>query len=274
MPPAIAALGAIGGAMGAAAGTAATLAGVSAVGMGLSVVGKLTGNEDMMKVGGVMGLAGGIGSLATGAMGAAGAAEAVGGLDAAGMAGIGLGEAGTGGISSLTSNLSDSGDMFGQAAESGTNGSETGAVLNPDVQTLPRGILSQPGNGYDAPFNSPPQAFTQDVSVAGQGAQNGYDVTSNATSAALGVTPPANADSSWYRDLWNKMDDKTKQAVITGGIQAGGNALGGMFAGWTAEQKLALEREKQNTMQSNASAQPVVKFGPPKTGILNAPRMA
>lgn len=56
------------------ASTAATIAAVGEIGLTLGVVGAVTGNKTLTKIGGVMGLASGVGSLANSAFGAASSA--------------------------------------------------------------------------------------------------------------------------------------------------------------------------------------------------------
>ncbi len=62
---------AVGEAVGVAATVAAVATVVSEVGIALQVVGAVTGNKDMQKLGGTMSMVGGIGGLAAGAIGAA-----------------------------------------------------------------------------------------------------------------------------------------------------------------------------------------------------------
>jgi hypothetical protein len=68
------AVAAVGTAVGFAATAVAVVGAVSAiatvVGIGLTVVGAVTGDKDLMKIGGIIGIAGGIGSLATSALSA------------------------------------------------------------------------------------------------------------------------------------------------------------------------------------------------------------
>jgi hypothetical protein len=58
--------------------TAMVVAAITQIGIGLSVVGAVTGNKTLMKIGGVMGLAGGVASLAGVGATAAGEAAATG----------------------------------------------------------------------------------------------------------------------------------------------------------------------------------------------------
>ena len=63
--------------------------------------------------------------------------------------------------------------------------------------------------------------------------------------------------------------------VVSGLVQGGGQAVGGIFNGWSAEQKLALQqaqfdlqKQQYGTAITNANAQPKVAFAQP--GIIGS----
>lgn len=292
MPPIAAAFAAIGGAMGAAAGTASVLAGVSAVGAGLSVVGKITGSKTLSKLGGVMSLVGGVGSLvnsaigaASGAAGAAGATEGVASLgETAGgwvSAEGGIGYAGgmaadtasslAGASEALTSGLGEiAADQV--AAEAATPLSEFGGV-DPSFTGQGNGLLNAaPMNqGLQSASQLADETFTEGGNYQG-GAQQGLDNQFLKSDFGYGAAPPSDTSSTGIKKWWDAQPEKVKSAIIQGGL----GAVGGMFDGWSAQQKLALEREKMNLISRNANAQPVVAFKPvtKPTGLLNAQRTA
>lgn len=246
-----------------AAGTATVAAVatvVSTVGMGLSVVGKITGDETLMKIGGIMGLAGGVTSLASGALSAA---ESIG--TAAAESGVpeaisGAASAGEGAISSVP-----------DAITGFTNGQATAGLGAADTASA----------GLDAvqPFNAAKDSAAYDATKGLFNSGNPNDIASAQTTAATnnggfdfkvnpndigGVAPPPDATSGGIKQWWNGLDDRTKNTVI----QAGGKAIGGLFDGWTQEQKMAFEREQFNLKNSNANAQPSISYKPVKTGGL------
>ena len=259
---------------------------VSTVGMGLSVVGKVTGSKTLMKIGGVMGLVGGVTSLATSAFGAA---------NAAGSAGAIEGAAGALGDTAFDSFAATQG-----AAEAGTSLAEFGgsaASWEPIGEALTGGLDTAMGaqaaaeastpltefGGTEPSFTSPNNGLlnaTQqqvssvpDMSPADSYKGSAQQATDNQfLKSDYGYGPAPNTPAE-RQSWWNKQPERVKAAIIQGGL----GAVGGLFDGWTSEQKLALEREKMNLMTSNANAQPVIKFATPttqpkKVGLLNAQR--
>jgi len=243
MPPVAAAVAAIGSALVSAAPV------IGAVGAGLSVVGTVTGNKKLMKIGGSMALVGGITSFASGALAGTAAAEGI----AAGGIGEGLGGAG---------------GALGAAADFGANTGLSyagqGATTNglTSVASQGTGLINQVSN----------LAKPQDVTATPNqniGSQSSLPVSQ----ASDGVSPPSDISFAGIRDWFNKLDPKTQSTIL----QSGAGAVGGLFEGWTQDQKLALERERialdrerQTKGISNSSSQPVINFSP--TGLINAPR--
>jgi len=249
--PAIA-IAAIAGAGAVATGivTAATL---SYVGIGLSVVGTLTKSKELTQIGAGLGLGGGIASLFSGAAGAAGAAGEVvnGGIGAVSDAGFDAWAAGQGAAESAVGL-----DAFGGATAS--------------FETA--GLAAQPGTtgligAAPAPLSAQPPAFDAiSANAPAQPGAPGAAVAQAPVSTVSGsVTPPPDTTSFGIKNWWSGLTDAQKNNVM----QIGGKAAEGLFAGWSAEQKAALERERMNleqqryaTQSANANAQPVVSYKP------------
>ena len=251
MPPIAAAFSAI------AAGTAAIAeiaTVISTVGIGLSVVGKITGNESLMKIGGVMGLVGGVTSFASGA-GLLGAKVATEGI---------LG--GTKEESPIEESEATMEDLdrqiSGMQTPKITDGQQTINVgeekfLKPEFGSS--GLLSstqQPSPEYSGSM----QASLDNAFIK---SDKGYGA----------VTPPADTSSSGIKSWWGNLSPKDKSLYL----QTGAGLIGGLYQGWTVEQKMAFERERAALAQQNANAQPIVSFQPvanvatrPIGGLLSA----
>ena len=97
---------------------------------------------------------------------------------------------------------------------------------------------------------------------------SGHDLVSQ----PLGGADPAIPKPGMFEDskAWFKnLTPDAQSRVGTALMQAGGQAVGGIFQGWTAEQKLALEqqgqdllRQKFNVANANANYVPTVAFKP------------
>lgn len=277
---------------------------VGELGLSLSVVGAVTGSKDLTKWGGVLGLAGGVGSLAAGAFDAAadaGLAEgAMTGADEAGnyvldqagslaekiasepleYAGVGdsAGQGGSSIFDSATDAASDAASAAnnatadttfnGMPSQSGATGSQQGIISgNSGAPSSTSSVAGAP----QAQGASPSPTFGSRTLDA-----SGNPMFSDAHFDSLGTTQslePPPSGGSWS-DWWNKQPDLVKSAII----QTGGHAVGGLFQGWTEEQKLALQQQVLNLQQQqytsamkNASSQPTFNFKPP-TGIINTAR--
>jgi hypothetical protein len=243
---------------------------VAMVGLGTTVVGKLTKSKELSQFGAGLGLGAMASSALTGVFGsaAAGSAEAasaaipntisssqLAGIDAA-AGGIGgaagatpgaLGGISTGWDAAATAIDSASGATggLGAAGAGGNSGGLLGSSLNPAAP-------AQPGVATAATPANP------------------------VATASTPVAPPPATDSNSISQWWGRQSEATKNRIL----QVGGQAVGGLFEGWSAEQRAALERErmkleqqKYDTAQSNGNAQPVVKFKsytPATGGLLGA----
>jgi hypothetical protein len=243
------------GAVGAGLITAATLSYVS---IGLTVVGALTKSKELSQIGAGLGLGGGIASLFSGASGAvAGASEAVtGGIGAVPEAGFDAWAAGQG------------------AAESAVGLAEFGGVA-PSFETAGLAQAASAGliGSAPAPITAQPPSFDA-IGASAPAQPSAPSVTPSqppVSTVSGAVSPPPDTTSFGIKNWWSGLTDAQKNSML----QVGGKAAEGLFAGWSAEQKNALERERFNleqqkfaTQNANANAQPVIAYKP--VGLLGA----
>lgn len=246
-----------------AAGTAtvATMATVaSTVGIGLSVVGAITKNEDLMKIGKVLSIGGavvGMGAGIASAFGAAGEAAASTAVDMAiDPFAAGAPEVAASGASALEGATTS-------AVNDASAGLTSGLPSAGEMAGKASGLLNAP------PASQPPIKYGE-VNLGNFG-QPMADQAFNAVS----LRPPPATNPGAIKSWWGGLDENMKNRIVQGGTQA----VRGLFDGWTQEQKLALERERMNldkdryaTSVANANAQPSIAFKP--VGLLNAPRGA
>ena len=261
---------------------------VAELGMTLSVVGAVTGSKDLTKIGGYLGLAGGVTSLAAGAF------DAVAGAAADGAAGEGLDLAGQQ-IADATYTGVNTDPIFSDVADSASSGLNgvTGLAdssSNAAQSGLGDASLDSIGNGPS--IAAPGQnAGTNAGSVSDTTATNGPAAPAGANSPDAPtmkygdnsitpgspsmpqtgtVQPPADTSPGGIKQWWNQQPDSTKNALLQGGLKA----VGGLFQGWSDDQKLALERERFNLQMNNGSSQPSISFQSKPTGIINSARGA
>lgn len=284
-------------------GTFAAIAtAVAEVGVAMSVVGAVTGNKNLAKWGGYLGLAGGVGSLASSAINAVGAATAAdagsGWVSAEGGSGFADGLASDAATSSASSSVLDAATKAGSSETMGdptmsldsvntgpvdANGytptagdnAEQIAADKIDNPYLDQGTDGTPAtqNGatnYQDYANGPRDPGAPQTPQQAVAATSPVNVSPNGA-----VTPPPDTSSNGLSQWFKSLDKKTQGTVL----QTAAGAASGLFQGWTAEQKQALEREKFNldkekysTAITNASAQPSIKFAP--IGIINSPAKA
>lgn len=236
---------------------------VAEVGMAMTVVGTVTKSKELVKVGGFLAMAGGVSSLAAGAFNAAtgtAAAEGAGASLAAGSdaafdawaAEVGAAESGIG-I-----------EAFGGAAPSWAG--STGAAME--------GMgAAQAGQEMTKIANATPTSPGMDLTSTTTDGVGGQALKFAENAGA--IAPPAATDPGSMAQWWKNLPEPRKNAIL----QMGGKAVGGLFEGWTAEQKMAFERErlnleqqKYNTGVSNANQQPTTIKPPSAGGLLNAKR--
>lgn len=257
MPPVAAAFAAV------AAGTAtvaavATVVGV--IGAGTFVVGKITGNEKLQKIGKVMAIVGGGVAIMSGAAGGSAAmssaaagssATGAGGAAAEYAAGIGASSSGAGSQAAM---------LAGQTAEFGTAGlaattqaaSTAGAAGGMSIPNLVNAGSSLQGVG----------------GLLGGASEHPSDLVGGLQKDNLNL-PSGNRDKGW----WDSLAGADKLALL----KFGGETVTGMVAGWKDDQKQDFERERLALMQGNANAQPNIQYqqqtnvsSRPVGGLLNA----
>lgn len=255
------------------------LAAVAEVGTALTIVGAVTGNKDLLKIGGAMALVGGVGGMINGAVSGAGAA---GGAAESIESASSLADSAYGGAAAAdASHLAGVAEMGGDAGGiiSGAQGAETATSL---------GDAAMPG----APTSSMPatteaaQPATVDVApqpttvndVTGAQAPQGpagaqspttpYD--SNPTDIRLANnTQTAPQSSSNFLKSFSEFAEKNK-TLLSSGMQLVGGAMKGASDRDMWNQKMALEQQKVNqTSYGNT----VGSFGArPNSGIIGGAR--
>lgn len=276
---------------------AAIATAVMEVGIAMSVVGTVTKSKELTKIGGVLTMAGGVASLAIGVTGMVGATVA-------GEAGVAEG-ATAGAYSDVA------GEKFAQSAAGNAAGAVSSTGLEaagsamqtygvPDLGSgiadtlggkLPDTAMSPISSGFDAkpqalaglgdaPALSPQAAAPQVSGTASAAPANNSswlnpDISGNdMTARPLGGADPAIPKPSMFQNMKDWFKDLTPDAQSRIGaalVQGGGMAVGGIFNGWSEEQKLALAQQGQdltkqkfNVANANANANyaPTVAFKP------------
>ncbi len=241
---------------------------IAEVGAVVSVVGLVTGNKSLTKIGGVLGLVGGVGSLAGGIAGAMGASAATGAADvAAGVAAVGPDA--TGAISQIDQGISgmdlgSSGlgaDATGSISQidKGISGMDLGGSgLGPDAT----GAISQIDKGIStvgaAPAVDPTAGAPQVRAVVDNtGAADGRSGTLN----PAGAQAPGGAPTLGATDYFKAFGDwATKnQTLLAGGLKLGGSMFQSIQQGNLADQQLAMQKQRI------ANANSVVSTGTPST---------
>ena len=254
---------AIGALVGGAALTAATVGtiatGVEAAGVTLSVVGVVTGDKTLSQVGAVMGIAGGLTDFGAGMF-----------ADVGGTA-TQIGSATTDGASTIDP--------------------ATGAVASTPVTpvtpvTQATDAVAAPVTGSTSPLLN---ASTPSGVVNGTPAWGGGAAGGELSDTAMAPTPAASTATGGNSLLSNtgkwigNLPAPQQGMLVTGGLQAGGMALGGLANAYSNSQKMALAQQAQNLAQqqyntSVASANSPVAIGAPPVPqanpIINNPQPA
>jgi hypothetical protein len=239
------------------------LAAVAEVGLALTVVGAVTGNKTLIKIGGAMSLIGGVGGLVAGAVsGAAGGA-------AAGAAEGAAGEAATGAAVDAASAEAAAAYGGAAAAEASTAdvvaGMEAGATtaapeLASAASAAPSGIVDSaasttpmaqatPSAMETAPQLTPTanEVATPQAPVGAQGPATPYD-TPNPTDQRLAAgvqASPSNAPETAgsYFGRLTTFAEKNK-TLFSSGMQLVGGAMKGANERDMWNQKMELERQR------------------------------
>lgn len=266
---------------------------VAELGMAMSVVGAVTGSTDLTKIGGVLSLAGGVTSLASGTINAAEGIAADGVAD-------GLGEVAADSVeseaanSAITSAAGNAGEgIIGNAMNSagdlsatgpmdsgvGFGGSSASPATNAVDTTTDAAVNAAQNTASASQASSAPVGSTEDprAAIKSETSTNPVDTDPylNETNKLQrqAIAPPPGSDAFSWKKWWKDLPESTKNLVM----QSGMKAVGGLFQGWTEEQKQDLERnkfqfeqDKFNTAMANANAQPPVTQYQIKPGIINA----
>ena len=263
-------------------GTVAAIAtAVTYVGIAMTVVGTVTKSKELTKVGRVLSIGGGIASLGAAAYGA---------YSAAGSGAVSSTAAGAGG-DSLWSEAANqatadaSANVATEAAEQVTADTFAGAA-NSAADTA---IGAAEGIGASGTSGGLSSGFDATANLAGDAGQAAGVSTSSAAPAATGFGEDVAAEK-WalaggsdaagstfgsaitkpgigqgIMDWYSKLSPGAKTQVNTTLLQAGGSAVGGLFNGWSASQKLDLEKQLYQDQIKRANAMPTISF---KSGLV------
>lgn len=228
---------------------AVILTAVTEVGLACTVVGAVTGNKDLMKVGSVLGIVGGVGSLVNAGISslAEGAAVDAATTAAGSAANDGLATAATNSVAdattdSLTNSLAETAPVnFGDIANAGNAPSVSGAAnlsdsassLATPMPTTPYGMSSSNAltdagsaeslNGVDANGLSPNYANAPSAPALADGTNNASNVVNNVqnTGSQFG-TPGSDGVGGTYDQNGNLIPNANH------GVEAGTGATGGI----------------------------------------------
>lgn len=245
---AVAAIVALASASSATITASMVFAAVAQAGTILSIVGAVTGNKDMMKVGGTMGLIGGIGGLATGAFtGAAGQAAAD--TTTSGAADVGA-QVGAAGSQTAASGVVDYSSMGGgELAGAAGTGADIGA-LGMEGATVAAPVAQGAG---DLAMNIGPAGAGVDAASAATNVGNTLSAGANAPIGPMGpftatesLTEFNNTFSPYKQTSFNAISewmDKNKTMTGLGGQVIGG-AMQGMYAADVADKDRAMKQKQ------------------------------
>lgn len=252
------------------------LAAVAEVGAAMSIVGAVTGSEDLLKIGSTLGLVGGIGSALSG-LAAGGTNAATTAAWSEGAAGLGqdvlsnvggeaLGEVAASGLESAVAS---------PVAQSGLSGTalpdlaaQNAASLNPTDMRLEAGTQAAPGT-MDMTQQTAGMAGPADVQGATTPADaNGWSqgVTDSQTRTSMGMEAPQ--ESSGFFKSFSDFANKNK-TLFNSGMQLVGGAFKGANDRSMFDERQALDRQRVN-QTSYGSA--VANIAPRSTGIIAGAR--
>lgn len=263
--PAIAALvGAAGS--GAAIGAGMVLAAVAEVGLAMTVVGGVTGNQKLMRIGGAMSLIGGVGGMIAGAAGGAASGAAGLGEAATGAALDTASEAAMGAVSQTAiDGVTDSmlTDLGGEAISSAA-APELAAAAN---QAMPVTQAQTPGPTPVQPASASPTtvndladvgARTVDAPAAVQGAaeKSPYETFrgSELMDQKINPTNPPESSGNFFSKFTTWAEKNPK--MFSSGLQLAGGAMKGANESAMWNEKMGFEKDKYNRANTVAKFQP------------------
>ena len=184
------------GAIAAGSMAAMVVGGAMMVGAALTVVGVVTGNEKLMKVGGILSLAGGIGAGVAGLMGAAGGTAGAAGATAGLEAAQGVGAAAADGVSNaaistqaLAGNIADQagGGILGTAGDAGVAANTAASTATNAANAATSAVSAIPAVEAASTATNPFAPITDTPMKAGQIDTSAFDKTTfNANNSAGG----------------------------------------------------------------------------------------
>jgi hypothetical protein len=263
---------------------------VGVAGLAVGAIGAITGNEDLMFAGKIMGYVGLAGGLAGGVIGGLGAT--MGNTGATFMQGFGDAFAGASqhlsnawdkgvgswfsGGNKVTGAIGSSADDVAGAADDALKSVPTGATSSPNGQmgafpevTTPGKSITLPGDGVTVT----PQASMAPAPSAGMVAPPSAPMTPSTAFPTVGVpgaAPSATANPGLIqsmKDGFSGMPDWMKYSLMTTGAQGVTGMAGGYFQGQQAEealehQKIIAQRDEQQRqlLNKNISSVPTLRF--------------
>jgi hypothetical protein len=263
--PAIAAVGTAVGVGATIAATAVAIGTVAAVaGTAMTVVGAITGDKGLMKIGAIVGLAGaGVGMIAGGAAAAASGGSFLSGMGGMGSAGIASSQAAAAEVAGLAPNLVAAGitnsELAAGAAEftaSGASTTTTGlnAVVNPASQTM-GAAYGITGEGANIAIQAPAPVYTNGVltSVGSGTAQLGSQLPQT-IAAGLAKTAGTSTQAGFFSEMLSGMTPTEKLMTASFGLKA----VGGIGDAYNTNQKNKHDQKAEAQRLTNLNAQPTI----------------
>jgi hypothetical protein len=253
-------MAAIGTAVLATVGAIGTIAAVA--GTAMSVVGMVTGDKGLMKIGAIVGLAGGVASLASGAV----ASLAAGGEFAMGTAGIQSANA-----ANAASAAAQTSVALGQAGTAASNL----AAVTPQGLVNAAPLTNQTTMGLSGAASNSLSAVTpQSITMAGQGgtglmgqvgsglnAAGGNALNAIGTSSASNLAGTAAASSSggFIDKLLGSMTEKDYVIAGWGAFQGGSAMMDKNLASVNAQKEYEYKQAQRNQRTANLNSVPTLR---------------
>ena len=244
-------------------GTAATatlvLAAMVEIGTVMTIVGAVTGNKDLMKLGGVISLVGGVGGLVAGAVG--GAATAAGADAAVASAGA-----------------QQTVEIAAQGAEAVSSAVTQGSAVGQDLGILGNGITPTTGVNNPSAFTGQATQATANAAnpiVATPGIQGpaaqidvGDAVGRKIASSQTVATPGGAAKGgNFFSNTMDFIKNPANKELVNGGVKLLGGAFQGMNEADQFDQQMQFRKDQFNyEVGRNAN---VGKQNQSRSGILN-----
>jgi len=248
---------------------ALVLGAMAEVGTVMTIVGGVTGNKDLMKLGGVIGLVGGIGGAINGAVNAAATATAA--NDAVANAGAWQ----TADIASQATDVVSS-----PVTQSAIEGTQLGAAEAPALsgldQTATQGIpgvkgFQQPANGVASEAAvTMPEANT----IGPAAPTNVADAVDRKIAQSQTVaTPsgPSEKGTSFFKDTWGYIKDPANKELVNSGVKLLGGMLQGANESDMFDQKMQFQKDQFNYQVGQAAN--ISKQNQSKSGILSSAKV-